>query len=304
LVLGGGGFIGSHISEQLLLQGHQVTVFERPGTSCENLQHIKEHIKIINGDFMQETNFVSLLHNVDWVFHLVCTTLPANENVVSDIGENVIPTIKLLEACREVKVKKIIFISSGGTVYGPSEMHYMSETHPTDPVCAYGVQKLMIEKYLHLYHYLYGLDYAVLRVANPYGDRQNPFKPQGVIGVFLAQALLGRSIEIWGDGSVARDFLYVLDVAKAAVRVAEYEGVEKIFNIGSGKAYSLNTVIGCIEKVLDTKVNKNYLQGRKQDVPFNLLDIAKAKRELGWNPEVELADGIERMAHMWRRRFK
>lgn len=304
MVLGGGGFIGSYICENLQLLGHQVTVYKRPDTFSENLEHIKDHVKFINGDFRKETDFVSLLHNVDWVFHLVCTTLPANENVIFDIEENVIPTIKLLEACRETKVKKIIFISSGGTVYGSSNMQYMSEDHPTEPICAYGVQKLMIEKYLHLFHYLYELDYAVLRVSNPYGDRQNPFKPQGVIGVFLAQALLGRSIEIWGDGSVVRDFLYISDVAKAAVMVAEYDGPEKLFNIGSGKANSLNTVIDCIEKVLNTKVNKIYRQGRKQDVPFNLLDISKANNVLGWKPEVELMDGIERMAHIWKRRFK
>lgn len=303
-MLGGDGFIGSYISENLLLQGHQVTVYKRPDSSSENLEHIKDRIKFISGDFRKETEFFSLLYNVDWVFHLISTTLPANENAILDIEENVIPTIKLLEACREVKVKKVIFISSGGTVYGPSNMQYMSEIHPTEPICAYGVQKLMIEKYLHLFHYLYGLDYAVLRVSNPYGDRQNPFKPQGVIGVFLAQVLLGRSIEIWGDGSVVRDFLYISDVAKAAVRVAEYDGAEKLFNIGSGKANSLNAVIDCIEKVLNTKVNKVYRHGRKQDVAFNLLDISKAKNVLGWKPEIELMDGIEKMAHIWRRKFK
>jgi UDP-glucose 4-epimerase len=304
LVLGGDGFIGSYISEFLLSQGHQVIVYERPNTCPENLIHIKEHINLVYGDFREEANFTSLLRNVDWVFHLVCTTLPANENAISDIEENVIPTLKLLDACREANVRKIIFISSGGTVYGPGEVHYMSETHPTNPICSYGVQKLMIEKYLHLFHQIYGLDYAVMRVSNPYGERQNPFKPQGVIGVFLAQALLERTIEIWGDGSVVRDYLYVLDVAKAAAKIAEYDGQDKIFNVGSGIGYSLNEIIDCMEKVIEKKINRIYLTGRKQDVPYNVLDVSKAKAILGWESEVDLLTGIRKMVRAWFPKFR
>ncbi|SFL45363.1 NAD-dependent epimerase/dehydratase family protein [Pelosinus propionicus] len=304
LVLGGDGFIGSYIVEQLLIQKHQVTVYKRPNTLPKNLNHIKDNINFIYGDFRTENDFTSLLSDIDWVFHVICTTLPANENAISDIEENVIPTLRLLEACREVDVQKIIFVSSGGTVYGPSDEIGMSEDHLTNPICAYGVQKLMIEKYLNLFQHLYGVDYAVMRVANPYGERQNPLKPQGAIAAFIARAILGQRIEIWGDGSVVRDFLHVSDVAKAAVKIAEYMGQEKVFNIGSGLGYSLNEVIDCIESVIGEKVNKNFRLERKQDVPFNVLDISKTETYLGWKPEVTIEDGIERVVREWIVKFR
>ena len=304
LVLGGDGFIGSYIVEQLLAQKHQVTVYKRTNTLLKNLDHIKDNINFIYGDFRTENNFTSLLRDIDWVFHVLCTTLPANENAISDIEENVIPTLRFLEACRAVDVQKIIFVSSGGTVYGLSEENCMSEDHLTDPICAYGVQKLMIEKYLNLFQHLYGLNYAVMRVANPYGERQNPIKPQGAIAAFIARAISGQKIEIWGDGSVVRDFLYVSDVAKAAVKIAEYMGQERIFNIGSGVGYSLNAVIDCIENIIGEQVNKNIRPERKQDVPFNVLDISKAETCLGWKPEVTIEAGIERVVREWIAKFR
>lgn len=302
LILGGNGFIGSHIAEQLLKQGHQVTIYERPDSLLENVEHIKKQLSFIYGDFKEEFRFPEILQNIDWVFHLICTTLPANENAIIDIEENVIPTLRLLEACRYANIRKILFISSGGTVYGASSLP-VDELHKTDPICAYGIQKLMIEKYLHLFNHLYSLDYTVLRVSNPYGERQNPFKPQGAIGVFLAQALLRRTIKIWGDGNVVRDFLHVSDVAIAAVKATEYKGQEKLFNIGSGVGCTINDVLACMETALDRKIDRVYLQGRKQDVAYNVLDSSRAKSVLGWEPVVDMLAGIRRMAYVWRTRF-
>lgn len=304
LVLGGDGFIGSYICEHLLLHGHQVIVYERSKPALHNLNHIQDRLCIIQGDFRTEANFSAVLTGIDWVFHLICTTLPANENSIIDIEDNVKPTLRFLEACKSGNVRKIIFLSSGGTIYGLSDRGCISESHPTEPICPYGVQKLTIERYLHLYRHLYGLEYAIMRVSNPYGERQDPFRPQGVIAAFIARALLDRPIEIWGDGSVVRDFLYVGDVAKAAVLLAEYNGQEKIFNIGSGVGHSLNEVIHYIAKLSEKKIKKVYFPGRSQDVPVNILDISKAKNILGWQPEVDLIVGIEKLLQAWTHRMK
>jgi UDP-glucose 4-epimerase len=276
-----------------------VTVYQRSTRHLANLGDSTASLQFAYGDFTKENNFAALVHGMDYVFHMICTSLPANENAIAEIEENVLPTLRLLEACQQNAVRKVVFISSGGSVYGPGKTDRIPETHPTEPICPYGIHKLGLEKYLHAYWHLYGMDYAVMRLSNPYGERQNPSKPQGVIAAFIARTLSGQPVEIWGDGSIVRDFVYEWDVAKAAVCLADYQGPEKVFNIGSGRGYSLNEVIGIIEQAADRKVNKRMRPGRRQDVPVNILDITKAQQVLGWQPEVDLTEGIKRVVRAW-----
>lgn len=295
-VIGGNGFIGTSLVDNLLAQGIEVRVFDRyPSRFREPL----EEVEYIIGDLGNHGELLDAVDGVDWVFHLAYTTLPetSNEDPGYDVRSNVIDTIQLLEECRNTKIKKFIFVSSGGTVYGVPESVPIREDHSTEPICSYGITKLTIEKYLHLFHHLHGLDYVVARIANPYGERQNPNSKQGAIGVFLGRIARGQPLTIFGDGKVVRDFIYIGDSSEALVSCAKYEpqkGEPRIFNIGSGVGYSINQIVETIEKVVDVPVLIERTPSRAVDVPSNVLDIERARKYLKWSPEVDLEKGITR----------
>ena len=223
------------------------------------------------------------------VFHLVSATLPksSNDNPVYDVESNVMGTLRLLDIARTNGVRRVVFASSGGTVYGLPHTLPISETHSTEPLVSYGITKLTIEKYLHMYHALHGVDYCVLRLANPFGERQRVSAAQGAVAVFLHRALHGETIHIWGDGSVTRDYIYIQDAIGAFVRALSYQGEQRVFNIGSGQGLSLNEILAAIEKLLGRPVARTYEHGRKFDVPVNVLDISRARELLGWQPSVD-----------------
>lgn len=296
LVLGGGGFLGSHVSEALLGAGHSVRVFEKELVNKESVAHLLPKVEWTEGDFTNEAHVKEAVAGVDCVIHSLCTTLPksSNDNPVYDISSNLVSTLHLLEASRDAGVKKVIFFSSGGTVYGIPRYTPIPEGHPNDPVCSYGIQKLAIEKYLMLFRHLYGLGYGIMRISNPFGERQRPHASQGAAVVFLNKALKGETIEIWGDGSVTRDYLYVKDVAGAVLKLLDYDGDQRIFNIGSGKGMSLLQLIEAIEKVTGRKAKVRFTPSRPFDVPVNVLDIRLAEKELGWRPEAGFEEGLRR----------
>ena len=299
IVIGGGGFIGSHLSEALLAEGHKVTVFDR-GRSA-NLEMLKQKgATFCLGDFFNIDDLQRALENQDVVFHLLSTTVPqtSNEDPVYDVETNVSGTLRLLNAARDTAVKKVIFASSGGTVYGIPQEIPIKETHPTDPTSSYGIGKLIIEKYLYMYSILYGLDYCILRIANAYGERQKPAATQGAIPVFLERALRNHEINVWGDGSVMRDYIFITDVSNALVKALAYSGEMKLFNIGSGHAHSLNDVIQVMEEVTGRPLRVKYTPGRSFDVPISVLDISRARSYLNWTPTINLLEGITR-TYLW-----
>ncbi len=302
LVLGGGGFIGSHLSKELLENGHNVTVFERPLlkinaglASAIGKPSASRPLKWIEGDFTNENDIEEALNGIEIVFHLISTTLPknSNDNPCYDIESNVVSTLKMLDAAVRHNVRKVIFISSGGTVYGIPEIVPIPETHSLDPICSYGITKLTIEKYLHLYFYLHGLDYCILRVSNPYGEWQRS-SAQGVVTVFLNHALKNELIDIWGDGTVVRDYIHISDVINAMLKSMDYEGDHRIFNIGNNSGISLNDLLEIIESFTESKVKRVYKGARKLDVPVNVLDISRAREFLKWQPQVDLREGIKK----------
>lgn len=295
LILGGSGFIGSHLAEEFIDQGWDVAVFDRPGTD-RNGRGIPGKAFFIPGDFLNSEDLSAALEGIDVVVHLVCTTVPStsNDNPLFDVSSNVMGTIRLLDLIREKGVKRIVFASSGGTVYGLPRSVPIPEDHPTDPICSYGITKLAIEKYLGLYHHLYGLDYCALRIGNPFGEGQRPDGVQGVIAAFLKQALINEPVSIWGDGTVARDFLYIRDLSSAFTAAARLGNPVGIFNIGSGRAIALNEIVDMISEAMGRNLDVIYSPGRKLDVPVNYLDTAKAATVLGWKPEVTIKEGIRR----------
>jgi UDP-glucose 4-epimerase len=296
LILGGAGFIGSHLTDALLRLGHRIRVFDRLNVDTSNLIDALPHIELFRGDFVNESDMSRALQDIDLVVHLVSTTLPktSNDNPVYDVESNVVGTLKLLNLSRQHGVKKIIFLSSGGTVYGSSAKCPITETEATDPDCSYGITKLAIEKFLHLFHHLHDLNYVVLRVANPFGERQNPSIGQGVVAAFLWKFLQDEPISIWGDGTNTRDYFYINDLVLAILAAIERETPSKIYNIGSGVPRSLNELLSIMQTVTGRKPIIQYSRARKMDVPVNFLDISRAQKELNWHPQVSLEVGINR----------
>lgn len=305
LIFGGGGFIGSAIADRLLQDGHSLRIFERPGVQPFRKFKGYEIVKWINGDFSCADTINSVVEGVDAVLHLVSTTLPksSNTNPIYDVQSNVVASLHILDAMVAHDVKKIVFISSGGTVYGNPKYLPIDEAHPTDPVVSYGITKLAIEKYLQMYSALYGIRTVILRVANPYGERQRSETAQGAVGVFLANAIKGVPIQLWGDGSVTRDYIHVSDVADSFVASLSYNGSHSVFNIGSGKGTSLTDLIGEIENALGRSVEVNYFEKRNFDVPVNYLNIELAQAELNWRPAVSLSKGLAATAKWMQSQF-
>jgi len=252
-------------------------------------------VAFIRGDINQEYLVREAVTGVDVVFHLTWTTTHeiANQNPTGDVSANLVPTIHLLEACRNAGVRRIVFASSGGTVYGPAQAWPISETHPQNPVNGYGITKLAVEKYLYMFKHLYGLDYAIFRPSVPYGPRQNPLASQGAVAVFLYRVARGLPVTVWGDGGVTRDYFYVSDLVQALTFGIESELREyRIFNIGGEKEVSLIELLGQIEEVVGKRARVEYAPARRFDAPRIVLDTRLARQELNWQPKVSLADGL------------
>jgi UDP-glucose 4-epimerase len=295
LLLGGGGFLGSHISESLIQKNHSVTIFDMQNANYLDYAS-KMGANIITGDFHNHNGLSKMVKDSEIIIDLIYGTLPqeSNEDPQFDIQTNVVGFLNLLDILREMPGKRIIYPSSGGTVYGIPKEVPIKETHPTNPICSYGISKLTIEKYLHLYWTLFNLDYCILRIGNAYGERQPTNGTQGIIGTFLENAVSNEEIVIWGDGNNIRDYIYVGDVAAAFVNALEYKGEPRIFNIGSGKGHSVNEIAETIQNITGIPLKLNYLPPRKFDVPSNVLDISRAQTYLDWEPKISLREGISR----------
>lgn len=294
LLTGGTGFIGSHIVEALLAAHHQLKVLTSSSSTHPNIQPYQGQLELLRGDFGNQQLMQQYLEGVDYLIHVAWTTVPktATENPIYDAQSNLIGGLHLLEAAVAAGVKKVIFVSTGGALYGPPQYVPVDEQHPLHPISAYGTSKLALEHYLHFYYKNRGLDYTIFRIANAYGPRQNLTKNQGVIGIWLQKIKEQQPIEIWGDGSVVRDYIYVADVAQLLVQSLAYQGATKIFNVGSGKGYSLNDILEACQRVTQEQPVVQYLEGRAFDVPVNILSIEQVQEVLGWQPSTGLEEGI------------
>jgi len=292
LILGGNGFLGRHLCLKLS-RNNNVTVFDR---HLPPASEFVSSVKYVSGDFGNVENIEDVMKACDVVFHLISTTVPksSNDDPMSDVHDNVLPTIRMLSLAVKHKIKKVIFSSSGGTVYGIPESVPVNESHSTNPTCSYGICKLTIEKYLYLYSKLYGLDYMVLRISNLYGEGQSLGVEQGVIGTLINRVKTNSELEIWGDGEIVRDYIYIADVVSAFNQALYYTGPFKVFNIGSGVGVSINSVITAIESLIMKDVLKTYVDGRVLDVPVNILDNTLSKRELDWDVAYSLERGLEK----------
>jgi UDP-glucose 4-epimerase len=297
LVLGGLGFIGRHTALALVQRGARVTVVDRfaPPAEFEALPVAFHQAELAT------INWEALLDDVDVVHHYAWSTIPqsANDDPLGDLDQNVRTSLQLLEAMRRIGGKRLVFASSGGTVYGRLNQTPVPETHNFAPITAYGVSKASVEMYLGFYRASFGLDCRVARISNPFGAGQNPTRPQGAASAFLFRAFAGEEITIWGDGSVVRDYIHISDLAAGLVALAEADpescGAEPVFNIGSGVGVSLNGIVETLSEHLGVRPRVHYQEGRPFDVPVSVLDITLARQRLGWSPTLSFSQGCERM---------
>ena len=296
LVTGGTGFIGSFVVEALLQDGHEVLVIANGRQLPAYLEMLTNQITYYQGDFGETDILEKALPGCNAVIHLAWSTVPKQTKGATafEFSSNIPGNINLIEKCIDFKVDKFIFISSGGTVYGIPDQIPLTELHGLNPISNYGLGKLTMEKLLHLYNYTHNIKYTILRVSNAYGERQNLYKNQGVIGVWLKNIVQKKKIEIWGDGSVVRDYVYVKDVAAAVLNALAQIKNTSIYNIGGGKGYSLNDIVAAINTGLNIGVEVEYKPSRNFDVPVNILDISKAQKEIEFKPTIGLAEGIIR----------
>lgn len=301
LVLGAGGFLGSHLCRALRRGGHGVTAFGHPppGMAADILPGTVDADGIVwhTGDFSDRDRLVRALDGCSVAYHLIGSTSPARSNAApaEDVADTVVGTIAFLDAAVAAGVTRVVFVSSGGTVYGVQHQLPITEDFPTDPICAYGINKLAIEKYLHLYHHLHGLDYGVLRVANPFGEGQISRRQQGVVAAFAAAAAHGEPLVIWGDGSIVRDYIHIDDVTAALLRTGTIPVLsERVINIGSGAGRSVLDVADAMEAAAGRPLPRDFRPGRPVDVPAVVLDITRAQRVLGWSPQVPWDEAIAR----------
>lgn len=303
-VLGGLGFMGSHICRELARRGYVVRVFDRPGASRVRVADFENRLEIVSGDFTRADDVLGAIADADLIINLVHTTVPGSSmtDPEFDVTSNVVATVAWLRQLDKTKVRKVIYVSSGGTVYGVPKKLPISEEHPTNPICSYGITKLAIEKYIAMYATAFQIDYQLLRPSNAYGPGAQLHFGQGVIGVLADRALRHEALEVWGSGNEQRDYLFIDDLVRAVMLMITYRGSENVFNVSSGRGHSVNDIVSLLRKQIGDFPSVAYLEARGFDVPVNVLDSTRLQHETGWRPEVDLETGIGRTIEWLKKR--
>ena len=296
VVLGGLGFIGSHLCRELLSRGCSVRIFDKMYGSHELIEDFEGEVEIVKGDVGRPQDVINAIADADKIIYLIHTTVPGSsmDDPAYDVTSNVVASVKWLQRLPETKVRQIYFISSGGTVYGIPETNPVDENHPTNPISSYGITKLAIEKYFAMYSTMFGVEFRIVRPSNVYGPGQRLGTGQGVIGTMTDRALRGQPIEVWGTGETLRDYLYIEDMVSATTAVMTYEGAHRIFNASSGTGHSVLEIVAVLRTHLGFLPEVIQKPGRAFDVPANVLDSSRLRKSTGWCPKVDLEMGIAR----------
>ena len=274
LLLGGTGFIGRNIIDYVLkneeYSNYKIVVLSR------NFQRETfASIAYVTGDYGDKNVLMRLFSkwNFTKVIHCATSTTPlsSGNNILNDINGNLIATIGLLDVMKENGCSNILYLSSGGAVYGEKHLNTISENEVCDPISSYGVVKLTIENYLRLYQKQYGINYLILRVSNPFG-KFHVSEKQGIINIAIRRALREEAIEVWGDGSQSKDYIFVDDMVKIIFSLLKEKVVNKTINVGSGEIHELNMILSTI-KIYLPSLEVNYVASKVTDVKDFCLDI-------------------------------
>ena len=294
LVTGGAGFIGSNTVDLLVSKGYNVTVIDNLSTGKR--ENINKKAKFIFSDILDVGNYINKIKNIEGVIHCAAqiSVVKSVEDPANDAMTNVIGTLRLLEACRTNNIKKFVFASTGGAIYGSAPKTFpIKENQIESPESPYAVSKKSVEIYLDFYRRTYGMDCISLRYSNVYGPRQDHLGEAGVIAIFISRLLKNQNPFIFGDGSQTRDFVYVEDVAMANLKALGKKTAFKKINIGTGKQTNINNLLLKIKSIIHKENIKTiYRKARKGEVMFSSLDIALVGKELGWKPKTSLDKGL------------
>ncbi len=292
LVTGGAGFIGSHVVDRLITEGHQAVVVD--DLSLGRRQNINPRAKFYQMDICHE-GLIELFQQErpDVVNHNAAQVnlRLSVENPLSDARVNLLGSLNLLECSRRTGVKKFIYISSGGAIYGEPKKLPVREEDPIFPLSPYGLHKYMVELYLPLYYQSYGLRYTILRYPNVYGPRQDPRGEAGVVAIFSQQMLRGERPTIFGDGSKTRDYVFVVDIVHANMLVMD-GGDQQAFNLGWGREVTDQEIFDRVRDALSADIQPIYGEKRPGEIDHIALKSSKIKRSLGWTPRIPLEEGI------------
>lgn len=292
LVIGGNGFLGSHLVDELVARGHDVTVFDRFSTS--KTLYEASGVAAVSGDYTRPIDLQQALVGQQLVFHFVSASTPfsADDDPAHDVRTNVAPSVELFRLCVEAGVERVFFASTGGAIYG-DQPDTASELSLPQPISPYAIGKLAIEHYLGYFRRRHGLESVALRISNPYGPRQRSSKRQGVIPIFLRQVHGGLPITVYGDGSMIRDYLYVTDAARMIAETVGRPTAHSLYNIGSGHGASVNELLAVISAT--TGVDPAIVRAPVPStfVDHVVLDTHRHSAEFGSPPLVSLIEGIE-----------
>ncbi len=297
LLIGGNGFIGSHLIDELVYNSYHVNVLD-----CQNelFREKNKNINYYSGSFIDSKLIQKASKGCDIIIHLAHSTIPSISlnHPEEEILESISGFVNLVNCLKSLSISKIVYFSSGGTVYGnPINLPVDENTMP-QPISPYGVAKLAIENYLHMFSHLNGFDYIIIRPSNPYGPRQNYLGKQGIIGIFMNKIINNQTIDIWGDGNIIKDFIYIEDLTAAVIKLINRGFNNQIYNIGSGTGVSLNHIIELLSDVTGIKPRVIYKDPQPHDVKKIILSIEKIKSRIIWEPTTSLIDGI-RINYEW-----
>lgn len=300
VVIGGGGFIGQWLTRRLLDSGRSVVVLGRRPAAPQGLD---ARARYVGGDYGDPALASSLLAAADEVVDLAYATVPKSsfDDPVFDLNMNLQPAVNLLQAAvNKPHIRKLVLVSSGGTVYGHAVTTPIAETHPTDPVSPYGITKLAIEKYGLMFHRLYGVPVVVVRPGNAYGEGQAPFRGQGFVATAIASMLEGMPLTVFGGNEVVRDYIHVDDIATAIVAALDIGEAGICYNAGTGVGHSTQDLLALISgyaRQHDAEPEVIHMPIRPFDVKVNVLNCARLGAVSGWRAQIALTEGVDRAWH-------
>jgi UDP-glucose 4-epimerase len=302
LVTGGAGFIGSHVVDRFVQEGHQVSVIDNLSTGKR--KNVNREAVLYKTDICgSRLDRIFKRERPVVIVHLAAqmNVRRSTEDPMFDANVNILGTINLLQLSVKYGVRKIVFASSGGAVYGKQNQFPAPETHPTSPLSPYGISKLSCEYYLEYFRYVTGLRYAALRFGNVYGPRQNPEGEAGVIAIFSQQLLKGQEILINGNGLQTRDYVYVRDVVEA-VMTASDQHVNGIYNVGTGEETTVNDIFTRLMTLTQVECKELHGPAKKGEQLRSVLDCSKLTEETGWEPSVSLAEGFAETVEFFKQK--
>lgn len=301
-IYGANGFMGRSLVRRFAALGWPVRAVSRRVDPAFR-DSLPSAVEFVEADLADPPAMAASLQGLEAVVQLVSTSSPAaqNRHAVFDIRENVLPQVAFMQAAVDEGVRRYVFASSGGTVYGPQSMTPTPEHAATRPICSHGLTKLTIETYLRMHSLVDGLETVILRIANAFGPEQAVRKGQGLIPAVLSRVAQGQPVQVVGEGTAVRDYVFIDDVVGAFEAALERpQAVNGVFNVGSGQGRTVLEVLEAIEREIGSSIERVHVPARRTDMGVSVLDVTAAEQALGWRPRTAFADGLRHTVARWR----